>query len=225
MRILNGIKRYGLDVIKWICFFLLYMVVQFFWGGTLQQNQFARLSNFVIYILVALFVVGFLLWRYQTELDKNNPRGFGRQRLTKQRFWFMVAMVVCLGIIQAVNIWLTIRHQLPVASNQTSVNQTIVANPISSDIMVILVAPPVEELLFRGFFFNYLFTKPTRFNNIVGVLMSGFLFGWAHEQAFTMNLLVYMLFGCVLAYTYLHTRDIRYDIGLHFLNNFLSTFL
>lgn len=85
---------------------------------------------------------------------------------------------------------------------------------IFAALMVIVLAPVVEEIFFRGFLYPVL---AARFNERVAFFASSLLFGLVHANL--QNFLALTLLGCLLAYAYRQTRDIRVPIFFHALFN------
>lgn len=81
---------------------------------------------------------------------------------------------------------------------------------------VILLAPIVEELLFRGIIFNKI---NDYFSLTVAILVSSFLFGISHEFGGMFSAFV---FGICMVMLYLKTSNILVPIFAHFLNNLFS---
>ena len=87
---------------------------------------------------------------------------------------------------------------------------------ILSLISVILISPPVEELLFRGIFLNKMkMIVPVMF----AVLISSLLFASLHSFG---GILSAFVFGICMALLYLKTDNILVPILAHFINNLLS---
>ena len=84
------------------------------------------------------------------------------------------------------------------------------------------MAPILEEIIFRGIFMNWFFVdKP-----FLSILISGVLFGYVHAPFSADTDWIYalskILLGIVLAGVYYRTKNIKADITVHFLNNFLA---
>ncbi|WP_172461264.1 CPBP family intramembrane glutamic endopeptidase [Kingella potus] len=87
---------------------------------------------------------------------------------------------------------------------------------------VVLVAPLMEEWLFRGVLigmFGRLLEHPA--GQAAAAAVSALLFAVMHGLGYA-PLAVYGLMGLVLAAAYLHFRDIRYPIAIHMANNALA---
>lgn len=172
-------------------------------------------------ITVAILLVGFN-WIYNRQLRQNNPRHFGHLKVTWRRVGQLVLAFILILVIQLIWSQLITHHLLPMPSNQSELNNQTQQLPFWNDVYGVLFAPVFEEYLFRGIFFNDFFSKNTRFNTVVGVLVSGFIFGFLHTLSFSVTTLFYSSLGWLLAGTYLYFKDIRYSMALHFLNNLWS---
>nr|WP_246287294.1 CPBP family intramembrane glutamic endopeptidase [Lacticaseibacillus absianus] len=93
-------------------------------------------------------------------------------------------------------------------------------------LITVVGAPPVEELTFRGLLMHsFPHQDQPRWRWLSGAI-GALLFGLAHT-GFTdpLNLLIYTGLGAVFTAVYAVTGDLRYSIGLHFLNNLAALFL
>ena len=86
-------------------------------------------------------------------------------------------------------------------------------------IIIVILAPIAEELLFRKF----LLDRVANFGETTAVLLSGLMFGLYHCN---LSQFVYAFaLGCFFAFIYLRTGNIIYTILLHMFINGTSTFL
>ncbi|KRN97689.1 hypothetical protein IV57_GL001613 [Companilactobacillus kimchiensis] len=89
-------------------------------------------------------------------------------------------------------------------------------------IFTIFVAPILEEIIFRGIFMNWFFLN----SPLISILASGLIFGYVHAPFDASTDWIYalskILLGIVLAGVYYRTKNIKADITVHFLNNFLA---
>ena len=88
---------------------------------------------------------------------------------------------------------------------------------IPTALQVIIVAPIVEEIFFRGFIFS---TLIHRVSTPAAALFSGVLFGAIHFSL--AQTIVLSIFGVVQCYLYRRTGSILYPILLHFIFNTLA---
>lgn len=83
----------------------------------------------------------------------------------------------------------------------------------------VILAPIVEELMFRGVLLNRL---KMRTGVIPAILISSFIFGMIHEFG---GMTSAFLFGICMCILYLKTDNILIPMSVHFLNNFIVTIL
>lgn len=166
-------------------------------------------------------LVFWLLWRlYQQGLANREPVYF-RPRPSRSRQWlFFGLMIVALaGLIVAQGLI----HSKS-SENQKTVEQLFNGTPWLTGYLTVVIAPILEELIFRGLFFNYFFMKlTTPWVKVLGIVINGLLFAQLHTALWSPDAWVYAVMGMILATTYLETKDIRYDISLHILNNGFAT--
>lgn len=89
-----------------------------------------------------------------------------------------------------------------------------------SIIQVVIIAPIVEEVMFRGILFNYI--RKRSGNIVFAIIISSITFGIAHgngEQGIYASIL-----GVFLALIYLYTGSIFGDILVHMIANGVTTF-
>jgi membrane protease YdiL (CAAX protease family) len=91
---------------------------------------------------------------------------------------------------------------------------------LSFGLIVLVVGAIGEELLFRGYAFQYLIRA---FGPWVSILATSLLFGWAHtaNPSFTkVSMINTAMFGAVFGYAYWRTRDLWLPLGMHWAWNF-----
>ncbi|WP_155287570.1 CPBP family intramembrane glutamic endopeptidase [Lacticaseibacillus zhaodongensis] len=168
-----------------------------------------------ITIILAVVQITLLYSLYRHQLRKRNPLRIGRKPFHLEELFFLVAMY---GLVLLAN-YAVARFGTP--QNQSDVLAEMKILPWTLFFMAGVLAPFIEELIFRGVFMNLFWQKDNRLNNVAAVVCSGLLFGAMHEPHLSVFLLLYSSLGMVLAYTYRRQRDLRYNIGLHMFINFL----
>lgn len=210
--------------LKWAGFLIIYLVDSVILQAATSKADHPNVATRLIGIMLiySAFLLAFLTWRYWQQLKKNNPRHIGKTPFTAKRSWQLAGLFILMLAIQMSWSILINLHVLNSPANQTALNGQILQLPFWNLAYAILLAPFVEEMIFRGIFLNYFFRENSRVMNFLGVFMSGLIFGMMHVMSFSFTLLMYSALGWVLAYTYLKFRDLRYNVTLHFLNNALS---
>lgn len=112
---------------------------------------------------------------------------------------------------------------MPESQNQKTVEVFVHSYPTIAFFAVVIFAPILEELIFRGLLATYFFSKiPNLKTAGVYLLLTGTLFSFIHSPATISQFLIYFIMGINLGWLYLLKRDIRYPIALHLVNNLLS---
>ncbi|PAB00927.1 CPBP family intramembrane glutamic endopeptidase [Enterococcus canintestini] len=177
----------------------------------------------ILSILVGGGFIYFLITRYQKQLATYNPRKIGETKITGK--W----KYVLLGVVSMFAANIVFGNFLSeTTENQVGINQSFLVNPITITVYGVILAPIIEELLFRGIFMNYFWNKEEPTAKIFAVLTSALLFGLMHEPRLSVALILYMTLGIVLACVYQKTEDLRCSMMVHMLYNglgFLGMFL
>lgn len=224
MQITSYLKTKTVQIAAWIGFLLAYLIAStvFSLAGDYTNDILKARHVLGIGFVLTAVALALIAWRYGQQLKKHNPRNIGRTKVTRKVIYQFLLILLFMMIFQMFWSWLISQHILVLPENQKAVASETVQMPLWNGIYAIVLAPIFEELIFRGIFMNYFFNKENRLNNILAIVISGLLFGFAHELQFDANWLMYSALGCFLSFTYMHFRDIRYSIALHFLNNLLS---
>lgn len=164
--------------------------------------------------LLALFT-----WYYRRQLQAENPRNFGKTPVRFNSILIVMTTFIALLAVQFLWMLLIVNHILPTPDNQAAVEAATNQLPFWNNAYDVFLAPVFEEFIFRGFFFNFFFVKNRPRDTWLGILVSGLIFGYMHTLSLSPTMLFYSALGCLMAWTYLHFKDIRYSIALHFLNN------
>ena len=112
-----------------------------------------------------------------------------------------------------------------VANNEQAVRSMLKVNPWAMVINTGLLAPIVEELVFRKSF------RVTFKNNLAFILISGLVFGALHVVLSVDNLydylylLPYCSLGIAFSYMYYKTKNIFAPISMHIIHNLIITLL
>lgn len=98
-------------------------------------------------------------------------------------------------------------------------NSIFNGGPILAFISVVILAPIVEELIFRGIIFNEVAKYK---GGAFPVIISALLFGLAHGEP--VQIVYAFIGGLVLGFVYSKTHSLPIVMFLHMLNNLLATF-
>lgn len=216
---------YGGNIAEAIIAFFLYGVLEVLYFDTDKVGKKFSLNlqtQIVITALLTVIIMGVIFWLYKRQLKENNDWQFNeRPHWSGKRI-----LITLFGYFLIVFVQILIFHLLgsnsSAPANQQALNEIYRKNGNMFSIMVVVIAPFCEETIFRGMFFNTFFTKPGKLNKWLGILVSGFLFAYLHDPHMTKFILVYWAMGCVLGWVYMATKDLRYSMLTHMLNNLLT---
>lgn len=179
----------------------------------LGHNYASYLKIVPIITIILLVIVAFIICLVFKKAQSFKTVPF------KKSTWIIVGIaVILIFAINAVTVPLM---------NKTNANvnalQLVAKNNIAILVFfTIIMAPILEEILFRGIFMNWFFANTP----IVSVILSGLFFGYAHAPIGAHTDWIYLLskvmLGIVLAAVYARTKNIKANITVHFLNNFLA---
>ena len=106
--------------------------------------------------------------------------------------------------------------------NQRMVMEMLQRAPLTMSAYILLFAPVLEELLLRGIFFQSFGGIANRGKRWLLLVLSAFVFGSLHSLPVHYDFLLYFAMGLVLGAAYLHTKDLKYPILIHMVNNALG---
>ena len=192
-----------------------------FVGGLLDTTISATVQNMIYYyVLFAVTLIMFHKFIGRTSRNFADNLGVACRSV-------LIGLVGLYGLNE-----LVYRLSNLVVSNRTNLNDTTISAQIQDAprvtlLIIVFLAPFVEEVLFRGLVFGNLKQK----SRVVAYLASCFLFALIHvwqfavvNQDITYFLLMvqYLLPGAVLAWAYESSGTLWASIGLHAVANALS---
>lgn len=127
--------------------------------------------------------------------------------------------IILLLLMYSSNYIITYFTPNEIAANQETVVNTFKSFPLVMIILTVLVAPVLEESIFR-LSIRKLFPK----SNKLYIFTSGFLFGLLHIASETtlyglLYIIPYSIPGFIFAYTYVKSNNIFVPISLHMIHN------
>ncbi|CAI3393336.1 CPBP family intramembrane glutamic endopeptidase [Enterococcus cecorum] len=209
----NPIIRYLLAILLFIGLFLLDQIafVIPIIGKQISDNQ-----SFVLAIGVLLMGIVVSVACYLAR--KNGSLKPLRQTITKQNWKFILGMFALTYISQLA---LQLIFQFLGISGNT-VNQQVIEQSMNSlprwymGLMILIVAPIVEEFFCRSLVFQTIRNKKVAF--IVAML----IFTLLHVQTLEWNVLIYLVMSLILTATYARHENLNESITVHFLNNLIG---
>lgn len=208
--------------------FILYSIAQviIMLPGLARKGSESAVLDALVFLIVFGLLIWLAYWLYSRFLKREHNSGYGLQKWDRRSGRFFAWMMLALILIQVAYGVLTSIHVLPPSQNQSELMDLMHQSPLPMVLMSVIGAPPVEELIFRGLLMHAFPHQDTVKWRWISGTVSALVFGFAHTGfSDPLNLILYTAMGATFAAVYAYTKDIRYSIGLHFLNNFVSVFL
>ena len=142
----------------------------------------------------------------------------GFKALSSMKAWGMIGLTY-LGIYIAANIGMSVMRMEGISNttNQAAIENAHM-NPFVLITVTVIMAPIVEELVFRGILMGRVFNP----DSIVGLILSSLLFGLVHTPNSIGVWIVYAGMGFALGTVYRKFQKLEYCIIAHMINNSIA---
>ncbi len=214
---LNNLSKKLLYTAGAILCFGAYLITQV--AFTFSKNQLTT-GRIIISILIACLCLLTIWESYSYMLSKQNKWNFSPIFKTDGKSLLYATGGFLLIIIVQILV-------VSIGGSNTSTNQETLSKLMEKTspmfyVMLSIIAPICEEIIFRGIFFEILFTNPSKRNVILGALINGLFFGLAHDLHFDIFFIDYCFTGTIFSLLYLRTKNISTSIFAHMANNLLA---
>lgn len=168
----------------------------------------------IFFELLIVFVIALI---FRSTIINNFKEYFSKPKeyLSKYiKYWFLALTLMY------VSNFIIILITKDIAANEQSVRDLFQANPFFTFILAALIAPILEELVFRLSVYKVLNKIP-----YVYIVISGLIFGAMHivgtvdHWTDILYLVPYSIPGCIFAYTLVKSNNIFVPISLHLIHN------
>ena len=172
---------------------------------------------------ITVFFVFPLLWLY-VKTNKNNIVFNSFFYKPGHLPWGLIVLATIMGMIFSVGIsqiqFYILAHTLPnflvtMLEDGNVINTSNVYMTIFTFISACVLAPIMEEVIFRGFFLQRMAYK---WGIKKAVIISSIIFGLGH-----FDVIGAFMFGVVMCLLYIKTQNIWTNIAVHALNNLIAT--
>lgn len=179
-------------------------------GTSLEEADWAMwILTFVPMYLIAM-PIGIRM------MGKVSVEPFPVHKMEAKRFWTL--MLCCMPIMYGGNIIGTVLSSvLSGGTAQNALMEMVMENPVPTMITAVLIAPFLEEYIFR----KQIIDRLGKYGEKTAMLFSALTFGLFH-----MNLFQFFYafgLGLIFAYVYTRTRLLRYPVIMHMIINFLGS--
>lgn len=142
----------------------------------------------------------------------------GFKTLSSLKAWGMIGLTYLgIYIVTRIGAMVMMMEGVSNSTNQATI-ENIHMNPFVLITLTVIMAPIVEELVFRGILMGRVFNP----DSIVGLILSSLLFGLAHMPNSIGVWIVYAGMGFVLGTVYRKCQKLEYCIMAHMINNSIA---
>lgn len=213
-------KQFFKTLLLMVGVFFLTQIPSLIMGGVLGYNQVLEKSQFGLVQTTGLtfifLVIGALVVEIAQKRSIFTPLS-GRRRQSTWLTVILAYLIIVLGNV--LSTWVLELEGQTDTVNQAGLNDLMQMVPLPLFfVMVVLVAPVTEEIIFRGFAAKYLFPQ----KEWLGLIAGSVIFALVHTPTNFGSAIAYGLMSIALAYVYWSTKDIKYAIGLHAFNNLIA---
>lgn len=210
------LKNCSIGILVILSYFLLptliKYVIAYLANGSLSEEVSVILSIIIEVLTLAVILLLFnkRIKENYIDLKKNHKKYFSK---------YFKFYLIGLAIMYISNAILIFVFNGGLAGNEESIRSILLVHPIYVYISAVLIAPSVEELVFRGAIKNII---P---NSILYILCSGLIFGGMHLVGNVTSIidLLYIIpyssLGIAFAYIYSKTDNIFVTMMLHTMHN------
>lgn len=196
--------------IRWL--FLWYVVTTF--ASVILSIGFNLLSEELAYSLgdIALILIIFLMIRKNGDKLKLDFSIF-KKREVRLELIKVVIMDLCISVGALFILTKLIYIVNPPGKDEILSETPLVYSAVFNLILGGLIAPILEEFIFRGVIFSR-FSK--KFGLIIGILLTSFIFAIAHVKMNMIGAFIFSVITCILFKKY---NNILVNIAMHFMEN------
>lgn len=184
----------------------------------INYNNLSIIFKTIYLITYQVLLTGLIIYIYRKDVIPNF-KDFIKNNVTYFKkyikYWFIMLILMI-----ASNLIITMFTTTNISNNQETINETLKLAPIYTFIITVLIAPILEELVFR-----LSFRKIFAHTNVLFILTSGLIFGSMHVLGTCENLvdllfiIPYSIPGFIFAYIYTKSKNICIPMSLHFIHN------
>ncbi len=205
------------QILFYIASFCGYAIIQLLFLMTIK-GQTSIWAHIITWILAIVIYV--LELHYFKRFENKSFKDKGLEVNWKSKISMKNIGILAVGVVSMLTIQLLAAFLLKTTSNNQQALLEFAQKDISFYLLVGVVAPFFEELIFRQFFFNCF--NNLKLNSYIQIVLNGLFFSVMHESRLDFYFPVYWLLGCILAIIYLQTKDLRCSIIAHSLNNLVA---
>ena len=180
------------------------------------------LNNSTAYFLILMLTMYAISMPLMGLLIQTVPKESSSEKKKMSIGQWIITFIICYSGMYLANIFGNIITAIISSVKGSAVSNDILNIATSNDVwcnvlIMVLLAPIAEELLFRKF----LIDRTVKYGEGISVLFSALFFGLFHGN---LNQFAYaFVIGGVFGFVYVKTRNVKYTIFMHMLINFFGS--
>lgn len=197
---------------RFLYFLLAFLILIIIQGPTIYLGvKDASLVSLLVFLLLLKSAGALFLGKRMGLLG-------GFKTLSSLKAWGMIGLTYLgIYIVTRIGAMVMMWEGVSNSTNQATI-ENIHMNPIVLITLTVIMAPIVEELVFRGILMGRVFNP----DSIVGLILSSLLFGLAHMPNSIGVWIVYAGMGFALGTAYRKFQKLEYCIMAHMINNSIA---
>ena len=197
---------------RFLYFLLAFLILIIIQGPTIYLGvKDASLVSLLVFLLLLKSAGALFLGKRMGLLE-------GFKTLSSLKAWGMIGLTYLgIYIVTRIGAMVMMMEGVSNSTNQATI-ENIHMNPIVLITLTVIMAPIVEELVFRGILMGRVFNP----DSIVGLILSSLLFGLAHMPNSIGVWIVYAGMGFALGTAYRKFQKLEYCIMAHMINNSIA---
>lgn len=197
---------------RFLYFLLAFLILIIIQGPTIYLGvKDASLVSLLVFLLLLKSAGALFLGKRMGLLE-------GFKTLSSLKAWGMIGLTYLgIYIVTRIGAMVMMWEGVSNSTNQATI-ENIHMNPIVLITLTVIMAPIVEELVFRGLLMGRVFNP----DSIVGLILSSLLFGLAHMPNSIGVWIVYAGMGFALGTAYRKFQKLEYCIMAHMINNSIA---
>lgn len=220
---MKKIAHIGLGILKLLGLIILVIAVNSIPMLFLAKGQnlpmYAEILFVLVYLVIVFFAIRTLWKRYQTHASENvKSLSFSWGDFGKALLFFLAARVVAV-VGTYLNIFLTGQRTTSNDNALQSLGKIMSVDHIFFALLyvvtVALIAPVIEELVFRGFATKFFFGKSQK---LAAAIVTSIIFALPHISKWT-EFPLYFSMGLVLYAAFARRENLKDSMVVHILNN------
>ncbi len=181
--------------------------------GKFTKNEYGSIESIKTYTFIVVYtVLGWVAYRLYNDVFKCDYNKSTKKLILLSVFFFGIL----LGFVNYGTSEMFQLLGLLTTENQEDIKSVLATNFLISAIPIGIIAPIVEEIIFRYIFQNWF----KRFGVTVSIVIPSLLFGlWHYSGGPALSIVPYFIIGTFLGIVYHKTDNIVIIAGAHVFNN------